>query len=98
MLDTMNKEILNKAYSEIENFRDKFGETFYDAVQEEDNTTYEMSKGIISVFSSQCNTKKEFEIANAMLIAICGYSFETLVEKINERDKNNYLWESCSQK
>lgn len=91
----MDKETLNIAYAEIENFRDKFGETFYDAIQEDDNTTYEMAKGIISVFSSQCNTKKEYEIADAMLMAICGYSFETLVKRIKERDQNDFLWESC---
>lgn len=91
----MNKEILNKAYAEIENFRDKLGENFYDAIQEDDNSTYEMAKGIISIFSSQCNTKNEFEIADAMLIAICGYSFETLVERIKKLDAEGYVWESC---
>ncbi|MBD5534552.1 MAG: hypothetical protein HDQ99_02610 [Lachnospiraceae bacterium] len=91
----MNKEILNKAYAEINNFRDKLGENFYDAIQEDDNSTYEMAKGIISVFSSQCNTKKDFDIADAMLMAICGYSFETLVERIKELDEMGYQWENC---
>lgn len=91
----MNKETLNSAYVDIINFRDKLGETFFDAVMEDDNTTYEMAKGIISVFSSQCNTKKEFEVANSMLIAVCGYSFETLVARIKERDEQGYTWESC---
>lgn len=86
----MNKEILNKAYAEISNFRAKFGENFYDAIQEDDNSTYEMAKGIISVFSSQCNTKKDFEIADAMLMAICGYNFETLVERVKELDEEGY--------
>ena len=90
----MNKDLLDKAYIEIENFSDKLGETFYGAVQEEDNTTYEMAKGIIGVFSS-CETQKDFDIANAMLIAICGRSFETLVEIIKERDNSRYCWGSC---
>lgn len=90
----MTKEILNAADVEIESFRNKLGETFYDAIQEDDNTTCEMAKGIISVFSSKCNTKKEFEIANAMLMFICGYSFEDLVERIKERDANGYEWQS----
>ena len=89
----MDRETLNSAYVEIDNFRNKLGETFFDAVMEEDNFTYEMAKGIISTFSS-CNSKKEFEAANNMLIAICGYSFETLVERIKERDKQDYSWES----
>lgn len=90
----MNRETLNSAYAEIDNFRDKLGETFFDAVMEEDNSTYEMAKGIISTISS-CNSKKEFEAANNMLIAVCGYSFETLVGRIKERDEQGYSWESC---
>ena len=36
----MNKErLINRAYVEIEHFRDKFGEIFYDAIQEDDNST-----------------------------------------------------------
>ena len=91
----MNKEILSTAYTEIENFRDKFGEKVYDAIQEDGNSTYEMAKGIISVFSSQCNTKKDFEIADTMLMAICGYRFESLIERIKELDGEGYQWESC---
>ena len=90
----MNEEKLETAYAEITNFRDKLGETFFDAVMEDDNTTYEMAKGIISVFGD-CNTETEFEVANNMLMAVCGYSFESLVEKIKERDMENYIWESC---
>lgn len=90
----MSRTVLDKSYVEIENFRDKLGETFYDAVQEEDKTTYEVAKGIISVFSS-CETQKDFDIANAMLTAICGWSFEALVERIKKRDNGGYCWESC---
>lgn len=90
----MNKEVLNSAYAEIDNFRDKLGEVFFDAVMEEDNSTYEMSKSIIATFSN-CNSKKEFEAANSMLMAVCGYSFETLVQRIKERDRKGFCWESC---
>lgn len=91
----MNKESINKDYCEIESFRDKFGEVFYDAVQEEDNTTYEMSKSILSVLCGSCENERDYEIANAMLIVICGYSYETLVSRIKERDENDFPWESC---
>lgn len=90
----INKETLNSAYTEISNFRDKLGETFFDAVMEEDNSSYEMAKSIISTFDS-CTTEKEFDVANQMLIAVCGYSFETLVERIKERDLQGFVWESC---
>ena len=93
----MNKErLINRAYVEIEHFRDKFGEIFYDAIQEDDNSTYEMAKGIIYGFSGKCHTKKEFEIADSMLMAICGYSFETLIERIKKLDAESYMWKSCS--
>lgn len=81
----MNKEILSSAYTDVDNFIDKLGETFFDAVMEDDNTTYEMAKSIIVTFN-KCNSKKEFEVANNMLIAVCGYSFETLVERIKEQE------------
>ena len=88
----MNRNDFNRAYSEIENFRDKLGETFYDAVQEMDNTTYEMAKGIIHVFNERCITAEDFALADAMLIAICGYSVKELIDRIKERNRNNYLW------
>lgn len=88
----MNRNDFNRAYSEIENFRDKLGETFYDAVQEMDNTTYEIAKGIIHVFNERCITEEEFAVADAMLIAICGYNVKELIDKINERNRNGYLW------
>lgn len=90
----MNKEAINTAYAEIGNFRDKLGETFFDAVMEDDNTTYEMTRGIIGTFGN-CQTDREFEIADQMLSGICGYNFESLVERIKERDASGYAWESC---
>lgn len=88
----MNKNDFNIAYTEIERFRDKLGETFYDAVQEGDNTTYEMAKGIISVFNEKCSTKEEFAAADAMLTAVCGYNIEELIGRINERNRVGYQW------
>lgn len=90
----MYKDDLSAAYEEIEDFRDKLGETFFDVFQEEDNTTYEMAKGIIRVFSETCSTENEFNVADAMLTAVCGYTLSSLLEKIRERDKNGYPWVS----
>lgn len=92
--EKVNKKILDNAYTEIDSFRDKLGETFFDAVMEEDNSTYEMSKSIISTFDS-CKDDMEFKVADNMLIAICGYSLETLINRIKERDKQKHKWESC---
>lgn len=81
-------------YAEIESFQDKLGETFYDAIQEDDNTTYEMAKGIIHVFNEKCSTEEEFAVADAMLTAVCGYSAKELTDRIKERDKTGYKWQS----
>jgi len=90
----VTEKMINDAYSNIENFRDKLGEVFYDEFMKDDNSTYEISKSIINTFG-RCQTERDFEIADAMLIAVCGWSFETLLEKIKERDTNGFAWTSC---
>ncbi len=88
----MDGKIIEKAYREIPNFIIKLGQIFYDAVQEDDNFTSDMAKSILQVFY-KCETEKDFEIADGMLIAICGYSFETLLQKIKEKDEEGFQWE-----
>lgn len=93
----MNKfkkiEEFDQAYLEIEDFRDKLGEQFCDFFNEEDNNTYEMGKSIISAIE-KCETEREYEIADAMVIAVCGYSISSIIEKMLERDASGYVWES----
>ncbi|MBR2401258.1 MAG: hypothetical protein IKB01_00625 [Lachnospiraceae bacterium] len=90
----MGKE-LDKAYVEIDNFRDKLGEILVEELFKEDNTGYEMAKSIMSVFDS-CDTKEKFKAADGMLIAICGWSIDSLIEQIKQKDAANYVWESCA--
>lgn len=90
---SVNKEMINKATAEIENFRDKLGEIVLDAIMEDDNSSLDMARGILGTFAT-CDTQREFEIANDMLTGICGYSFETLVERIRELDREHHCWES----
>jgi len=87
-------KILNDAYVGIENFRNKLGETFVDAYMEDSNSSYEISKSIIAVFDN-CKTEREFEMADRMLIAVCGYSIESLIDQIKGRDASGYVWVSC---
>lgn len=89
----MNKEEFNKAYIEIDDFRDKLGETFFDFFNEDDNSTYEIGKSIISVVGL-CETERDFKFADRMVTAICGYSLDSIIEKIKERDAKGYKWES----
>ena len=94
MMNKMNRDVFDKAYDEIDDFRDKLGEVLVDEVMSEDNPGLDMAKGVISTFS-MCQTEREFEIANSMLAAICGWNFDSLVEKIKEYDADeDYCWES----
>ena len=81
-------EEMNKAYREIDDFRDKLGETFYESFMEEDNSNYEVAKSIIRVFD-MCETERDVEFTDKMLIAICGYSIESLINKIREKEDKN---------
>lgn len=68
-----------KMYREkIEDFSDKFGDEIFDTTNEYDNSTYEIGRYVIREFL-MCKTEREVEIANNMLIAITGYSLETLI-------------------
>lgn len=90
----MNMKILEDARTEIEDFTDKLGEVFFDAIMEDDNTSREMAKSIISTFCD-CKTERDFEVANNMLMATCGYNFKSLIERIKKLDEAGYVWESC---
>lgn len=89
----MDKMFLNQAYADIDNLADKIGEIVFDEINEDDNSTKDMGKYIMLAFKD-CKTEDEFKSANQMLIAVCGWSFESLIEKIKKRDEKGYLWES----
>jgi hypothetical protein len=90
----MDREVLNKAYEEIPDFKDKLGENVLDAVTKEERDPCKMAEEVIRVFSS-CKTKKELEAADNMLMAVCGYNLEKLVQRINRLDECGYLWKNC---
>ena len=91
----MNRETLNKAYAEIYEFRDKLGEVLVDVTMG-DNPGLEMAKSVIGTFYS-CRTKEEFEIADEMLAAVCGWKFDKLVRMIKERDSDGFAWECVGE-
>jgi len=87
----MNKEELIKINEADENFSDKLGELVFDQVMSDDVT--EMGKHILKTLI-QCQTEKEFEIANNMLVSVCGWGISSLVDMIKMRDANGHCWES----
>ena len=93
----MNKEIFEQAYNNIYNFTDKFGEVMYDEINSDDNFTGIMATYVMRAFQD-CQTEREFDIADKMLTAICGWNFESLVERIKEKDADpDFYWESCEK-
>ena len=72
---------------------DKIGEMFVDEYASEDAGASQIGRMIMRTFR-ECKTKGEFVAANNILIATCGWSIESLLEKIKERDTEGYEWES----
>lgn len=75
----------------IDNFQNKLGEFFYDMIQSDDNEIYDMGKDIIHVIKT-CKTKEEFNAANEMLKAVCGYGLSSIIDEIIGRDAEGYDW------
>lgn len=86
-------EIQNQL-NNIDDIRDKLGGTIYDCIEEDgSNFTCDMGRCILNTILN-CDTQRELDIANNILMAISGYSLESILEKILERDKEGYIWES----
>lgn len=75
------------------NMIEKVGETVYDFIQMDDNFTYDMGRGVLSVITD-CETQHDLDVANNMLEAICGCNLDSILEKIKERDNSGYKWMS----
>lgn len=97
---------LKRYTEEIEDFSDKLGEEILDAMYEDDNFSSDMGKYTLREFL-MCETDREVEIANAMLIAITGWSLETLLTRtlwkqaqqmaIEEYEENYGDWEEADK-
>ena len=90
----MHKSELNKACEEINNFKNKFGETIFDAIMDDHNFTYDIADMVLETFYD-CKTDRGFDIANSILLAISGHNLSMIVERIKKRDKEDFVWESC---
>ena len=77
-------------YSMENHFDEALGNAFYEAFMEDDNTFYEIGRSMIRVFD-MCETERDVEFADRMLIAVCGYGIKTLMNRIAGEDtKKNY--------
>lgn len=81
-------EIIYKSIINIPQFEDKLAENIFSAINKRDNDRKMVAKDVISVFLN-CNTQSKFDVANNMLMSICGYDFRTLVEQIIESDNDD---------
>lgn len=78
-MDKLKK--LNDAHNNIDEFSEALGNAIYEAFMEDDNYLHEIGRSVLWAFNS-CKTESEVEIADRMLIAICGWGIETLLRRI----------------
>ena len=57
------------------------GNAIYEAFMEDDNYFHEIGKSVIGTFTD-CENEKEFELADRMLAAVCGWKIESLLNRI----------------
>lgn len=79
--------------NKIDDFNDKIGEIVYDEINDAGNSTYEIGRSLSYLIRS-CETERELDLVDRAVVAICGWSIDTLIDMIEERDKENYVWES----
>lgn len=77
----------------IDNIRDKLGETIYDCIQEDGNFTTDIGKSVLNCILD-CNSQNDLDRMDEMLTAISGYSLDSVLNRIAERDESGYIWES----
>ena len=83
----MTKEEFKKFVNEkMDDPRQSLGDVIYDAIEEDDNSSYTMGKYAVNEFLG-FKTKKEFEAGEKILIAITGYGLDTLVERVLEKEE-----------
>lgn len=73
------------------NIMEKLGETVYDFIQMDDNSTYDIGRAVFCVITD-CETQQELDMASNMLEAICGCNLDNVLATIKERDLSGYEW------
>lgn len=70
-----------------EDFEENFGDIVYSAFMDSENSLEDISDDILAVFSS-CKTENELKLADNMLIAITGYSLDSLLKQYERNFQN----------
>lgn len=82
----MSKEKFNMFLEKLDDECQSIGDAVYDAIEEEDNSSYEMGRGIVRAFRG-FETQKEMDAAEAVLIAITGYGLDSIMDNAIELEK-----------
>ena len=83
-----------RRFENISSLANKLGEITYYAVLEEDNFPEKIGEAIASLVSS-CELERDYDIINKVIVAICGYSIPTLLDRIVECDKDrDWEWDT----
>lgn len=80
----MDWKALKKRVDQTEN--DSIGDVIVDALFDDCNNSAEIGRHVDLVFDD-CKTEAEFNMANAMLIAITGWGIERLLDRLPEDDE-----------
>lgn len=87
-------ERVKQHFNNVTSLSNKLGEITYYAVLEEDNFPEKIGEALESLISS-CKLERDYDIINKVIVAICGYSIPTLLERIDECDKDrDWEWET----
>lgn len=76
------KETFDKMEGEIDDFRDRLGSVVLDAINEDDNSSWEIGRSLTREL--RCASVLQYDMADKVLIAVTGYSIESLLNKIKE--------------
>lgn len=76
------KEMFDKMEGEIEDFRDRLGSVVLDAINEDDNSSWEIGRSLTRELRHA--SVLQYDMADKVLIAVTGYSIESLLNKVKE--------------
>ena len=76
------KETFDRMEGEMDDFRDRLGSVILDAINEDDNSTWEIGRSLTREL--RYASVLQYDMADKVLIAVTGYSIESLLNKIKE--------------
>lgn len=92
----VTKEQMEKVMDFIEEpyAEDKIGEKIVSNFLEDDVTSTEIGTSLYHVLKSVVKNERDLQIVNETLIAVNGYSLNSIIEQVKEQDAAGIGWET----